>query len=93
MIRKTVLASGESVAGHVFQTQQPMLVLDTLKDDHFVKLKRKNITPGTMLSVPLVSKDRALGVMNISKSMPYSFNDYDSSLFHAIANICATANG
>ncbi|MEE2923636.1 MAG: diguanylate cyclase [bacterium] len=91
VIRKTVLASGESVAGHVFQTQQPMLVLDTLKDDHFVKLKRKNITPGTMLSVPLVSKDRALGVMNISKSMPYSFNDYDLSLFHAIANICATA--
>lgn len=91
VIRKTVLASGESVAGHVFQTQQPMMVLDTLKDDHFVKLKRKNITPGTMLSVPLVSKDRALGVMNISKSMPYSFNDYDLSLFHAIANICATA--
>tara|TARA_B100000674_G_scaffold498981_1_gene540778 strand:+ start:36 stop:1949 length:1914 start_codon:yes stop_codon:yes gene_type:complete len=91
VIRKTVLASGESVAGHVFQTQQPMLVLDTLKDDQFVKLKRKNITPGTMLSVPLVSKDRALGVMNISKSMPYSFNDYDLSLFHAIANICATA--
>ena len=44
-----------------------------------------------MLSVPLVSKDKALGVMNISKSMPYSFNDYDLSLFHAIANICATA--
>lgn len=91
VIRKTVLASGESVAGHVFQSQQPMLVLDTLKDDEFVKLKRRNITPGTMLSVPLVSKDRALGVMNISKSMPYSFNDYDLSLFHAIANICATA--
>ena len=91
VIRKTVLASGESVAGHVFQSQQPMLVLDTLKDDDFVKLKRRNVTPGTMLSVPLVSKDKALGVMNISKSMPYSFNDYDLSLFHAIANICATA--
>lgn len=91
VIRKTVLASGESVAGHVFQSQQPMLVLDTLNDDEFVKLKRRNVTPGTMLSVPLVSKDKALGVMNISKSMPYSFNDYDLSLFHAIANICATA--
>lgn len=91
VMRKTVLASGESVAGHVFQSQQPMLVLDTLKDNSFVRLKGKNITPGTMLSVPLMSKDKALGVMNISKSMPYSFNDYDLKLFQAIANICATA--
>jgi|GEM_PF-592293 len=91
VIRKTVLASGESVAGHVFQSQQPMLVLDTLKDDEFLHLKKKNIAPGTMLSVPLVSKERSLGVINVSKSMPYGFDNFDLNLFQAIGNICAAA--
>ncbi len=91
VLRKTVLASGESVAGHVFQTRQPMLVLDTLRDETFVRLKRRKVSPGTMLSVPLVSKERSLGVMNISKSRPYGFDEVDLNLFQAIANICATA--
>jgi diguanylate cyclase (GGDEF)-like protein len=91
VLRKTVLASGESVAGHVFQTRQPMLVLDTLQDETFIRLKRLKVSPGTMLSVPLVSKERSLGVMNVSKSRPYSFDEVDLNLFQAIANICATA--
>ncbi|MCO4783063.1 MAG: diguanylate cyclase [Candidatus Cloacimonetes bacterium] len=91
VVRQTVLASGESIAGHVFQSKEPMLVYDTMKSQDFIKIKRRKVTPGTMLSVPLVYKDNSLGVINISKPMPYSFNDFDLNLFQAIANICATA--
>ncbi|PCJ21278.1 MAG: hypothetical protein COB02_01460 [Candidatus Cloacimonadota bacterium] len=91
VVRQTVLASGESIAGHVFQSKEPMLVYDTLKSQDFIKIKKRKVTPGTMLSVPLVYQDNSLGVFNISKPMPYSFNDSDLSLFQAIANICATA--
>ncbi len=91
VIQKTSLAVGESVAGHVFQTQQPMLVMDTTKSPEFHKIKKDQVNPGTMLSVPLISNERPLGVLNISKSMAYSFNDQDLKLFQAIANLCATA--
>lgn len=91
VIQKTALASGESVAGHVFQTQQPMLVMDTSKSQEFQQIKKSTVSPGTMLSVPLISNERTLGVLNISKSMPYSFTDQDLKLFQAIANLCATA--
>ncbi|MCJ8345553.1 diguanylate cyclase [bacterium] len=91
IVRQTVLASGESIAGHVFQTKEPMLVYDTMKSQDFIKIKKKKVSPGTMLSVPLVYKDTSLGVINISKPLPYSFNDLDLNLFQAIANICASA--
>lgn len=91
VIKKTAIVSGESVAGHVFATQQPMLVMDTMKNDIFQRLKKKKVSPGTMLSVPLISKEKSIGVLNISKSMPYGFSDYDLDLFRAIANLCATS--
>ena len=43
VVRQTVLASGESIAGHVFQSKEPMLVYDTLKSQDFIKIKKKNV--------------------------------------------------
>jgi diguanylate cyclase (GGDEF)-like protein len=91
IIRNTTIPSGESVAGHVFATKQPLLVMDTMKNDVLQRIKKENVTPGTMLSVPLIHKEKTLGVLNISKSMPYGFSDYDLDLFRAIASLCATA--
>ena len=91
VIKNTRVKMGERVAGYVLETGRPMLIIDTDRSQSFKKLKDGRIVSGSMLSVPLVAKDKRLGVLNISKSVAYSFDDKDLELFTALANQAAIA--
>ncbi len=91
VVASTKVKLGEAVSGHVLQSGRPMLIADTLKSPNFSKLKEGKIAAGTMLSVPLIAKDKRLGVLNVSKATPYTLDERDQELFMGLANQAAVA--
>ncbi len=91
VIRTTRVKVGEKISGYVLETGRPLLIIDTTRSPSFSRLKDGKIAAGTLLSVPLVAKDKRLGVLNVSKSIPYSFDDRDLDLLSALSNQVAIA--
>ena len=89
--RDTRLEVGESVAGWVVKNRKPLFVDNVETDPIFQSIKKKNVRTGTLMSVPLTVKDKILGTLNISKSLPESFSDRDFELFINLANQAAIA--
>lgn len=73
------------LSGYVYQTGRPVLIKDAQSSDEMRRFKKGEIYPGTLISVPLVVKERTIGVVNISKSEPNSFTERDLSLFSALS--------
>jgi diguanylate cyclase (GGDEF)-like protein len=82
---------GEPVAGYVVESGQPLFVKDVESDHGFLAIKKENVMRGTLMCVPLRAKDKLLGVINVSKSVPNSFADKDFELFKNLANQAAIA--
>lgn len=82
---------GERVSGYVLQTGRPLLIQDSTQSPNLKRLKEGQVTAGTMLSVPLIIKDKRLGVLNVSKTTPFTFDEKDQELFTALANQAAIA--
>ncbi|KAF1083181.1 MAG: hypothetical protein GQF41_0948 [Candidatus Rifleibacterium amylolyticum] len=89
--RDTRLEIGESVAGWVVKTCQPLFVRNTQTDKEFHTIKKAHIRAGTLMCVPLMAKDKLLGTLNVSRSEPESFSDKDFELFVNLANQAAIA--
>jgi len=89
--RDTRLEIGESVAGWVVKTCQPLFVRNTQADKEFHAIKKAHIRAGTLMCVPLMAKDKLLGTINVSRSEPDSFSDKDFELFVNLANQAAIA--
>ncbi len=89
--RDTKLEIGESVAGWVVKTCQPLFVRNTQTDSEFSNIKKSHVRAGTLMCVPLMAKDKLLGTLNVSRSEPDSFSDKDFELFVNLANQAAIA--
>lgn len=89
--RDTRLEIGESVAGWVVKTCQPLFVRNTQADKDFHAIKKTHVRAGTLMCVPLMAKDKLLGTLNVSRSEPESFSDKDFELFVNLANQAAIA--
>jgi diguanylate cyclase (GGDEF)-like protein len=89
--REAKVGLGEPIAGWVIESGNPLFVQDVETDHTFLALKKKNVIRGTLMSVPLKAKDKLLGVLNVSKSIPHSFTDNDFELFKNLANQAAIA--
>ncbi|MBU1108290.1 MAG: diguanylate cyclase [Candidatus Riflebacteria bacterium] len=89
--RDTKLEIGESVAGWVIKSCQPLFVRDTRTDSEFQTIKKSYVRAGTLMCVPLMAKDKLLGTLNVSRSDPNSFSDKDFELFVNLANQAAIA--
>jgi len=89
--RDTRLEIGESVAGWVVKTCQPLFVRNTQTDKDFHAIKKNHVRAGTLMCVPLMAKDKLLGTLNVSRSEPESFSDKDFELFVNLANQAAIA--
>ncbi|MFW5782306.1 MAG: diguanylate cyclase [Candidatus Muiribacteriaceae bacterium] len=87
----TLINPNKGIVGWVIRTGKPLLIYDTMKEAGFEKLKGRKAESGTLLSAPLKVKDKLLGVVNVSKSIPNTYNDSDRELFSAIALQAAIA--
>ena len=80
---------GEGIAGTVFKTQKTYISLNTDSDTRYEHSKDSNIN--SIVCLPLLINDEAIGVLNITnkKDADTVFNDEDIEILTAITNQAA----
>lgn len=78
---------GEGVSGLVLQRKQPLIIAKGRHDDAAVLAAlNKDDMPLSSMSVPLIGKDRVLGVLNISKFTDPPFTTSDLQIVSVLAS-------
>ena len=96
-LRERSLAMGEGVVGHVALQNQPMAILDVLKEPLYKEkelAKKEGLV--SLLSVPMCIKDRVIGVINCYTSRSHSFSKSEEEILTTVANqaaICIENSG
>jgi signal transduction protein with GAF and PtsI domain len=89
-INKKPLAKGEGVAWKVMLENKPITILDVTKEPEY---KNKDIAAKeglvSLLCVPLVVKNRSIGVLNCYTSMPHKFTPTEINVLTSVANQAA----
>ena len=75
------VSANVGIAGHVYATGRAELVNDATKDPRYVINENDCYA---IICAPILTKDRAIGVVNISNSEPVSYTSQDLKLFTAI---------
>ncbi len=91
-IRKQNLKVGQSVTGKVIAEKRPLVVRDVRKEPGYTYpelAKKEGLV--SMLSVPMMIKDRVIGVINSYTQKEYSFSGEEIDILQAIANQAAVA--
>jgi signal transduction protein with GAF and PtsI domain len=90
--RKPSLKLGQSISGRAVQERRPIIVADVTKERDYMypEIARKEGLC-SLLSVPMMIRDRAIGVINSYTSIPHSFSTEEINILQAIANQAAIA--
>jgi signal transduction histidine kinase len=78
--------------GQVIRSRRSIQVLDITKESGYLfkdLAKRENLK--SLLSVPLIVRDRIIGALNIYKSKWYEFSDEEKTLVRTFADLCSVA--
>jgi signal transduction protein with GAF and PtsI domain len=91
-LRERSLSLGEGVVGKVALANQPRSVINVLEDpDYKEKDLAKKEGLVSMLSVPMVVKDRVIGVVNCYTSYAHEFTETEMNVLITVANAAAVA--
>jgi len=91
-LKERKLMVGEGIVGLVAKDKKPIVIADVLKDPRYKEktlAKKEKLT--SMLSVPMMVKNRVVGVVNCYTTTLYEFSDSDIDLLTAVANQAAVA--
>ncbi len=90
--RKSSLKVGQSISGRAVQERRAIMVADVKqeRDYMFPDLARKEGLCA-LLSVPMLNRDRVVGVINTYTSIPHTFSLEEIKVMQAIANQAAIA--
>ncbi len=90
--RKPSLQIGKSISGRAVKEQTPLMVLDVTKErGYYYQDLAKSEGLVSMLSVPMVSKEKAIGVINTYTSTRHTYTPEEIKIMQAIANQAAVA--
>lgn len=89
---KPNLKVGQSISGRVIKEKRPITVLDVTKEPGYMypEIARKEGIV-SMLSVPMMIKDRPIGVINLYTDSPHVFTPEEIATLLAVANQSAVA--
>ncbi len=90
--RKPSLKLGQSISGRAVQERRSIIVPDVTKERDYMypeMARREGLC--SLLSVPMLIRDRAVGVINSYTSVPHSFTSEEIKVLQAIANQAAIA--
>lgn len=90
--RKPPIKIGQSISGRAVKKRRPIYVPDVTKEQEFFYqdlAKRESLC--SLLSVPMMSKEHVIGVVNTYTSMRHVFDDKEVKILQAIANQAAVA--
>jgi len=91
-LKERSLKVGEGIVGTVAKEKKPIVIYDILKDAKYKEKKlAKKEKLASMLSVPMLVKNKAVGVINCYTTSPYKFTKGDIDLLSAVANQAAVA--
>lgn len=91
-VSKPNLKVGQSISGRVVLEKHPITVLDVTKEPGYMypEVARKEGIV-SLLSVPMMLKDRAIGVINSYTKSEHQFRQEEISILQAVANQAAVA--
>jgi len=90
--RKASLKIGQSISGRAVQERRPIIVPDVRKEpDYLYREIASKEGLCSLLSVPMMIRDRAVGVINSYTSVPHAFTEDEVKIMQAIANQAAIA--
>ena len=90
--RKPNLKVGQSIIGRAVKERRPIIVLDVSTErDYMYPDMAKKEGLCSLLSVPMMVRDKALGVINSYTSTPHVFTSEEVKLLQVIANQAAIA--
>jgi len=91
-VGRVQLALGEGIAGWVAKFAQPAVVPDKWKDRRYryiPELRGEDFT--SMVSVPMVARNRVVGVLNVHSRAARNYGDDDLALLTQVAKLMARA--
>ena len=90
--RKPPLKIGQSMSGRAVKEQRPIYVPDvTAEGSYFYRDLAKQEGLHSLLTVPMLMKERIIGVINVYTSTHYVFSDEEVKTLQSIANQAAVA--
>ncbi len=91
-LKERSLKMAEGIVGQVALTRKPRSVLNVLEEpDYKEKDLAKKEGLVSMLSIPMVVKERAIGVINCYTSYPHEFTETEKNVLITVANEAAVA--
>ena len=91
-LKERSLKVGEGIVGLVAKEKKPVIISDVSKDARYKEKKlAKKERLISMISVPMLVKKRAVGVINCYTTTAYKFTKSDIDLLSAVANQAAVA--
>lgn len=91
-VRERSLKMGEGIVGHVALTCKPRSVLNVLEDpDYKEKELARQEGLVSLLSVPMIVKDRIIGVINCHTSYVHEFTETEKNVLITVASAAAVA--
>ena len=92
VMARTRVQLGEGLAGKVAKSGEPLVVSDLEDDPRFRRKSKQQYRSGSFAIIPLLHKDHALGVLNLTnRADGTSFSEDDVALLGALANQAAIA--
>lgn len=82
------LGFGQGVIGTVAQTGRPLLVGDVRRERRYIDAGEEILTE---LAVPMVSRGRVIGVLDLGRRQPVPFTEEHQSLLETVAGLLANA--
>jgi len=91
-LNKRTIKLNEGIVGLVAIEKKPKIIFDVLKEEQYKekKLARKEGLV-SMASIPMMVKDKVIGVLNVYTNKPYEFTKAEVTLLSTIANQAAMA--
>jgi signal transduction histidine kinase/FixJ family two-component response regulator len=90
LLEEVKLPLGESIAGYVAKSGQPLMVSDVEKDERFKRINKERYKSASLLCVPLKIANKILGVINMAKKRGgEEFNEHDLKLLTTFASQAA----
>ncbi|MGK7901463.1 MAG: diguanylate cyclase [Hormoscilla sp.] len=86
---KTVMRSGEGIAGHVLASGKAEIVNDVLSDSRYIQEEENEIS--SLICTPLTIGNETIGVMKISNTYPVNYTAEDLKMFAALTTQAAAA--
>ncbi|HAJ33094.1 MAG TPA: histidine kinase [Candidatus Atribacteria bacterium] len=91
-LNKKTIKLNEGIVGLVAREKKPKIIFDVLKEKQYKEKKlAKKEGLISMASIPMMVKDKVIGVLNVYTNKPYEFTKAEITLLSTIANQAAVA--